>query len=233
MSMAETLLPDDPKTVQRLESVACLFEWLRSMPAPTRKHFWGALAECGDPVQEVVVKLLGVVKSQHTTVVERQRALRAIADALFPNSEGGEHGLDLIASEASAAAESSSLAREVQRMNTQEATFADRIRELMETKRISQQELAARAGCSQPAISQMLNRTCRPQKKTILKLAEALNVRACDLWPEIDVAEMLDAVGSFQQDDYVMTEAEAHALSDTSRPNRPKIPAKSLPARRR
>ena len=231
--MAETLLPDDPKTVQRLDSVACLFEWLRSMPEPDRKRFGCALAECSDAVQEVVVRLLGVVKSPRTTVVERQRALMTIADALFPNSESGEYGLDLITSEANAAAESLPLAREVQRMNTQEATFADRVRELMETKRISQQELAARAGCSQPAISQMLNRTCRPQKKTILKLAEALNVQARDLWPDIDVAEMLDAVASFQRDDYVMKEAEARALSDTSRPNRPKIQAKALPTRRR
>ena len=230
--MAETLLPDDPKTVERLDSVACLFEWLRSMPAPTRKHFWCALAECSDAIQEVVVRLLGVVKSPRTTAIERQRALMTIADALFPNSESGEYGLDLIASEANAAAESLPLAREVQRMNTQEAAFADRVRELMETKRLSQQELAARAGCSQPAISQMLNRTCRPQKKTILKLAEALNVQARDLWPDIDVAEMLDAVASFQRDDYVMNEAEARALSDTSRPNYPKIQPRALPTRR-
>lgn len=58
-------------------------------------------------------------------------------------------------------------------------------------------------------------------------------MQACDLWPDIDVTEMLDAVASFQQDDYVMTEAEARTLGDTSRPNRPKIQAKSLPTRRR
>ncbi len=231
--MAETLLPDDPKTVERLDCVACLFEWMRSMPALTRKRFWGAIAECSDAVQEVVVRLLGVVKSTRTTPVERQHALMTIADALFPNSEDREYGLDLIASEANAAAETPSLAREVQRMNTQEATFAQRVRELMETKRISQQELADRVGCSQPAVSQMLNRSCRPQKKTILRIAEALNVQAQDLWPDIDVAEMLDAVASFQQDDYVMTEAEALAFTDTSRPNRPKIQAKLLPTRRR
>ena len=122
--MAETLLPDDPKTVERLDSVACLFEWMRSMPASTRTRFWGALAECSDAIQEVVVRLLGVIKSPRTTAAERQRALMTIADALFPNSEEGQYGLDLIASEANAAAETSDLAREVQRMNTQEATFA-------------------------------------------------------------------------------------------------------------
>ena len=231
--MADTLLTDDPKTVERLDCVACLFEWTRSMPASTRKCFWGAIAECSDAIQEVVVRLLGVVKSPHTTPIERQRALMTIADALFPNLEDGEYGLDLIASEGNAAAETPALAREVQRMNTQEATFAQRVRELMETKRISQQELADRVGCSQPAVSQMLNRSCRPQKKTILKVAEALNVQAQDLWPDIEVAEMLDAVASFQQNDYVMTDAEALAFSDTSRSNRPKIQAKLLPTRRR
>ena len=58
-------------------------------------------------------------------------------------------------------------------------------------------------------------------------------MQARDLWPDIEVAEMLDAVASFQRDDYVMTEAEARALSDTSQPNRPRIQAKSLPTRRR
>lgn len=231
--MAETQLPDDPQTLQRLDSVACLFEWMRSMPAPNRKRFLGALAECSDAIQQVVIRLIVVVKNPQTTAVERRRALMTIANALFPSSdEGGEYGLNP-AEEARTAAGSPSLAREVQAMATHEATFAQRLREVMEAKRVSQLELADRVGCSQPAISQLLNRNCRPQKKTILKLAEALNVQASDLWPDIEVAEMLDAVVGFQRDDYVMTEAEARALSDTSRPNRPQIPAKSLPTRRR
>jgi len=42
------------------------------------------------------------------------------------------------------------------------------------------------------------------------------------------IKEMLDTVRSFQED-HVMTEAEAKALSKTPNPNRPKIKAKSLP----
>jgi hypothetical protein len=79
----------------------------------------------------------------------------------------------------------------------------------------------------------MLNRACRPQKKTILMLAEVLNVPARDLWPDVDVAETLDAVAGFQQPDYVMTPAEAQALADTSKRNSPKIQAQSLPTRGR
>lgn len=46
------------------------------------------------------------------------------------------------------------------------------------------------------------------------------------------VAEMLAAVREFQED-HDMTEAEAAALADTARHNRPLIPAKSLPTRER
>ncbi|MFO0912663.1 MAG: helix-turn-helix transcriptional regulator [Pirellulales bacterium] len=229
--MANSLLPDDPQTLQRLDSVACLLEWMSSMPAPTRKLFFRAIAEFGDAMQQVVMRLIVVIKNPKTTPVERQRALIAIADALFPNAdENGEHG---VTSKTDTAAESPSLIRDVQQTDAHQATFALRLRESMEAKRISQQELAERVGCSQPAISQMLNRNSRPQKKTILKLAQALGVKPCDLWPDMDVAEMLDAVASFQQNDYVMTEAEARALSDTSRPNRPKIQPTPLPTRRR
>jgi transcriptional regulator with XRE-family HTH domain len=233
--MAELLLQDNAQTVAALDSLVCLREWLRSLPAPSRQRVWAALAECSDTVQEVVVTLLRVLKDPRTTPVERQRALMTIADALFlnPDEEDGEYGQDLAASETYAASRVPALAREVQKMNAQEAEFAQRLRELMEAKRISQQALADRVGCSQPAISQMLNRMCRPQKKTILKLAEALNVSARELWPDLDMAEMLDAVASFQQDDYVMTDVEARVLADTTNKNRPKIRAKSLPKRDR
>ena len=230
----DDLLQDNPQTVARLDSIACLFEWMRAMPPAERKRFLARVAECSDAVQQVVIKLLGVIKSPDTTPAERQRALMTVADALFsnPDETDGGYGQDLAMSEQYAAAKVPRLAREVEKMNTQEATFAQRLRELMEAKRISQQELADRAHCSQPAISQMLNRACRPQKKTILKLAEALNVQARDLWPDIDVAEALDAVASFQQPDYVMTPEEARALADTSKRNSPIIRAKRLPTRR-
>lgn len=231
--MTDTLINDDPRTVARLDSVACLFEWTRSMPAAERKRFWGALAECGDDVQEVVVSLLAAIKDPRTTAAERKRALMTIADALYlnPCEVDGQYGQDLAASEPYAAARSVPLAREVQVMNAQEETFARRLREVMAAKQISQQELAARVGCSQPAVSQMLNRACRPQKRTVVRLAEALQVHPRDLWPDIDVADMLDAVVGFQQDDYTMTPAEARALADTANKNRPKIRAKSLPPR--
>jgi hypothetical protein len=79
----------------------------------------------------------------------------------------------------------------------------------------------------------MLNRRCRPQKETIRRLAEALQVQPQELWPDLHVVDMLDAVADFQENDRVMTEAEAKALRETASRNSAKIPVRSLPTRQR
>lgn len=201
--MADAILADNRETVERLQSLAEVMRWLRAMPVSQRARFVAALVECSDEAHDVVASMLRVVEDRQASALERQQALATIAGVLSLNPD----------------------------METQEATFADRLRQLMDARHVTQQELAARAGCSQPAISQMLNRNCRPQKRTIFKLAEALGVEPRDLWPDLETAEMLDAVASFQQDDYVMTQAEADALRDASRRNAPKIPVRSLPVR--
>lgn len=208
--MADTVFVDDPQTVEALRAVARLMAWMRSIPQATRQRLVTAIAECSDEVRDVVLRMVSIVESPQATPADRQHALATIADALRlkSNDEDGQ-------------------------APSQQAAFADRLRELMTERRVTQQELAERIGCSQPAVSQMLNRNCRPQKKTILKLAEALNVQPQELWPDLEVADMLDAVASFQQDDNVMTEAEAESLRNTKRRNAPKIPVRSLLARRR
>ncbi len=232
--MANTFFADEPRTVELLQSMRILMRWLSSVPRETRQRLLGALAECSDEVQKVVFQMVSVVENPNATPLERHRALATIADVLFSNpDDGNEFTQNSAASEAVVAAEYASPGREVQNMYCQEAAFADRLRELMTVKCVTQQELSDRVGCSQPAISQMLNRKRRPQKKTILKLAEALQVQPHELWPDLEVADMLDAVADFQQDDYVMTEAEAKALRDAASRNVAKIPVRSLPTRQR
>jgi transcriptional regulator with XRE-family HTH domain len=229
--MNQIELPDNPQTLELLHAMKRVMQFIKSMDSPTRQRFLHALAECSDELQEVTFQMLSVVENEQSTPSERKRALMTIADALFLNPDtDGDYGMDLVASESLAAEEFPRLASEVERMDSQETTFAERLRELMTSKNVTQQELADRVGCSQPAISQVLNRKCRPQKRTILKVAEALSVHPRELWPDLEVAEMLDAVASFQQDEYVMTEAEAEAeaLKDTSKRNSPKIPIRPL-----
>lgn len=203
--MPNTLSANDPQTVARLDSVACILEWNRSMSVMERKQLLTALLDSSEDVHSVVLSRLSILKNPQAKPADRKRALREVQDALF-------HDAPL-------------------QVHSQEEQFSKKLKELMASKCISQQELAARIGCSQPAISQMLHRKCRPHKQTLQQLAQALNVLPQELWPDLEVADMLDAVASFQDDNHTMTAAEAGALAGTAKKNRPALRARSLPSR--
>jgi transcriptional regulator with XRE-family HTH domain len=232
--MADTVLVDEPQTVELLRSMRLVMRWLSAMPPKTRRQLLGALAECSDEIQGVVFQMVSIVENPRTTSSERQQALTKIADVLRLNAdEAVAYGQELEESARNEGAAVAGLGREFQKMDCQEAAFADRLRELMTLKCVTQEDLSNRVGCSQPAISQMLNRKRRPQKKTILRLADALQVQPQELWPDIEVADMLDAAASFAQGEHVMTEAEAQALRNSATRNLPKIPVRPLPTRKR
>jgi len=157
--------------------------------------------------------------------------MSTIADALFLRPHKQKYGMDLVASESEATEQVPALGREAQRMDEEEATFADRLRTLLERRTITQTELAERTGCSQSAISHMLNRNSRPQKKTILKLAEALQVAPVDLWPDLEVAVILDAVSEFQQEQE-LTPAQANAVRDAMDRTPAKVRGRRLSSRK-
>jgi lambda repressor-like predicted transcriptional regulator len=69
------------------------------------------------------------------------------------------------------------------RMDQQEVEFAERLSRLMAERQVTQAELARRIGVGQSAVSMLLSRKCRPQPRTLGKIAEALGVRVEDLWP--------------------------------------------------
>jgi transcriptional regulator with XRE-family HTH domain len=68
-------------------------------------------------------------------------------------------------------------------MRRDEVQFAERLRQIMNQKGVTQEGLAEKIGVGQSAISMMLQRQCRPQKRTIQRLAEALDVHPEELWP--------------------------------------------------
>lgn len=63
------------------------------------------------------------------------------------------------------------------------AIFAATLARLMAERQLTQAHLAERLGVGQTAISMLLKRRCRPQRRTIGKLAEALGVPVDELWP--------------------------------------------------
>jgi transcriptional regulator with XRE-family HTH domain len=197
-----------------------------------QREFVKAYLECSDDIQAVVRSMFAILDSHEATADDRHRALTTIADALYLNPHRGNYGMDLVDSEAEAAKEHPLLAQQVRHMDQEESTFAERLRELLERKCVSQSELADRADCSQSAISHMLNRNCRPQKRTILKLAAALQVEPAALWPDLEVADILDTVASFQAE-RELTSAEAASLREAAKRAPAQVNAKRLPSRKR
>lgn len=162
--------------------------------------------------------MLDVIEAPDSTPHDRKRACSAIRDAL--------------ASQADNAAPDASAKRRATDFNSQEAAFAEKLHELMKSRGVTQVELASGVGCSQPAISQMLNRQCRPQKATIVKLASALGVDARELWPDLDAANILDTIAAVQQDD-TMSEVEADVVHRALERPATDVPAAPLPKRKR
>jgi DNA-binding XRE family transcriptional regulator len=68
-------------------------------------------------------------------------------------------------------------------MEQAEAAFAATLARLLAERQLTQAQLAERIGVGQSAISMLLKRRCRPQRRTLGKLAEALGVTVEELWP--------------------------------------------------
>ena len=143
-----------------------------------------ALMECDDDLRKEALELFGQLNSGDLDNEQAFATTALIADILFPNADHrGVPGLDLEEAEKIAVAVEPAAAPLIEKMDKQEATFAERLRHVMETNGVTQAELAKKVGIGQPAISMMLNRTCRPQQKTIGKIAAALGVESEELWP--------------------------------------------------
>jgi DNA-binding XRE family transcriptional regulator len=68
-------------------------------------------------------------------------------------------------------------------MDQAEAVFAATLARLMAGRQLTQAQLAVQIGVGQSAISMLLKRRSRPQRRTLGKLAEALGVPVEELWP--------------------------------------------------
>ncbi len=118
------------------------------------------------------------------------------------------------------------------RPNTHEATFWDKVLQLMRSRSITQMQLAERLDSTQPAVSQMLKRRCRPQRSTIVSLANAFDVAPQELWPDLEVTDILDTVAAFHQDQ-TMSESESETIRRSLKREAAKVPANPLPKRQR
>jgi predicted XRE-type DNA-binding protein len=145
-----------------------------------------AFAECDDELRAEALELFKALASGTLDDEQRIATTALLAEILFPNADHhGLPGLDLAEAEQMAPQVNPEAKDILERMDAEESDFAKRLRNLMEAKNMTQAQLASVVGIGQPAISMMLNRTCRPQKKTVIRFAQALGVAPEELWPGI------------------------------------------------
>lgn len=144
--------------------------------------FAHAFRECSDEVQRVVLDMFEIVGDSNSDEDEVQMALATIADALSLNPHKGRYGMGLLESEAEAAECNDELKATIVQMDAEEESFSDRLEAEMNRLGMTQAELAQKIGIGQPAISNIINRDSRPQRKTVEKIAAALNLPPADLW---------------------------------------------------
>ncbi len=149
-------------------------------------NFLRAYLECSDKIQAIVRDTLDVLNDPEIDKDDRDMALFTLADALFPNPHEGKLGMDLEESERLGAEHSEETREILEEMDREEEHFAERLKDAMAKQGLTQKTLADKLGIGQPAISNMLNRQCRPQRQTVARLAESLGVAPSDLWPGFD-----------------------------------------------
>ncbi|MEX0794509.1 MAG: helix-turn-helix transcriptional regulator [Pirellulaceae bacterium] len=144
--------------------------------------FLRAYLACDEPIRSVVRDMLEILADDEADADDRRMALTTLGEAIFPARRHGNLGFDLAEAEREEAEHDPEVKRIIQEMDTEEASFATNLASLMNDRGLSQKELAQRIGVGQSAISNMLSRECRPQRRTILRLAEALSVAPERLW---------------------------------------------------
>lgn len=142
-----------------------------------------AYLECSDEVQDSIREMTRIVNDPDADPDEREMALLTIREALFPQHHNGILGADIGELESNGLGAPAERSAIVSELDAEEAQFAERVQALMQARGMTQFELASESGVGQSAVSMMLSRNCRPQRRTVTRIAKALKVSAEELWP--------------------------------------------------
>ena len=136
-----------------------------------------AYDECDHEIQLVIDEMAEICRDHEADEDEKRMARMTIMEALYPSLSA-----DAFNAEKDTRRSPEGKANE-QSLDDEEKELAKRLHRHMKAAGMKQGELARKIGVGQPAISNMLNRQCRPQQRTVGKLAKALGVTPEDLWP--------------------------------------------------
>ncbi len=139
--------------------------------------------ECSDKIQKVIRDMVEIVTDPDATEEERRMACITMADALFPSYHDGRLGVELQNAEDRDALRSQEFKESCDTLDAEETCFADCVQTILKDRGMSQAALADACGIGESAISNLLSRRSRPQRRTVEKIANALNVLPAAIWP--------------------------------------------------
>lgn len=157
----------------------------RSSLVPVVTPWLRAYSECSDEIQAVVQDMLKIIADDSSEEDEKEMATATMLEALFPSNHNGALGADLEELEAELKSHCPQCKEHLAELDAEESTFSDRVCAAMKAKGMTQEELGLASGVGQPAIAMMIARKARPQKRTVLRISEALGVPPTELWPGI------------------------------------------------
>jgi len=135
--------------------------------------------QMSETIQAVVRDLVRLFNDPNIGEEERQRVLQALAATLTAaHHERTGNGVGREKSE-----ETPEKERVREELDREETLFAANLKQRMQERNLIQAELAERVGLSQPAVSMLLARKYRPQRRTVRLIAQILGVEAGTLWP--------------------------------------------------
>jgi lambda repressor-like predicted transcriptional regulator len=139
-----------------------------------------AYMECSDAIQHGVLDMVAILENPEASEDEKAAAEDTLIESLYPQYVKDDLGIDSVGYEELQRKTEPDLEEE---LDNQEATFAKNLSAVMTKKGVTQSQLAEMVGIGQPAISMILARNCRPQRRTVEKIATALQMKPSDLWP--------------------------------------------------
>ncbi len=153
--------------------------------APVFAPWFRAYLECSDEVQAIVRDMFEIISDEASEASEKEMAAATVAEALFPSSLNGAIGADLLELEEHHKSTCSRSAEALEQMDAQEKHFSVRVAHYLKEQGLTQEQLGKAIGIGQTGVSMLLSRESRPQRRTVEKIAKALDVDPSELWPEI------------------------------------------------
>lgn len=140
-----------------------------------------ALMECSDEIRDGVMEMAAILADPNTDEDEKAAAGDTLIEALYPQYFGPDLGVDSAAYEEMHRKDVEPETEAA--LDEEESVFAANLQTIMARRNLTQTQLAEMIGVGQSAIANMLSRGCRPQRRTVEKLAKALGVQPSELWP--------------------------------------------------